>query len=578
MNENFVNVKVDREERPDVDDVFMTAFLVYAQAIKSGEGGGWPLSMFLTPEGKPFAGGTFFPPHDVEGREGFPKILARVSELWRDKRALVEKNADILALEVRRMMRPGLNLPPTKLERILATAAVKALVESVDPEFGGLDFSSREPNAPKFPMPPKLALLEYGAKQHGDEQAAAALSLTLDHIAAGGIRDHLGGGFHRYSTDRQWHVPHFEKMLYDQAQLAELYAEAYRRTGHRAYRNVAKETFDFVLSEMTDAEGGFISAIDADTDGVEGTYYLWSAAQIDSLLGLDGKLFKQVYGLNQPQQAEHGSVLYRAASLDSVARDLRLRPEELETRLNVLGRKVLAKRQERTPVPRDDKVLAAWNGLMIRALARGGVILKRENYVQAAEKAATFLLKRMRNEHGELLRTYRADQAKIPAYLEDYAYVTQGLLTLFETTRDEKWLRAARTLCDEQVRLFWDEDSKGFFFTSQNHEALIARTRNAFDAVLPSGNSVSVRNLVRLASYSADQRYRELARQTLKAFRRPWHKHPVRCQLWLLRCLNISTIPHPALHRACPSLQRRPMNVRSSKRLDKTSSLRGPDG
>jgi uncharacterized protein YyaL (SSP411 family) len=519
MNENFVNVKVDREERPDVDDVYMTAFLVYAQAIKSGEGGGWPLSMFLTPDGKPFAGGTFFPAHDVEGREGFPKILARVSDLWRNKRALVEKNADILASEVRRMMRPGLNLSPTKLERALATAAVKALVESVDPEFGGVDFNSREPDAAKFPTPPKLALLEYAAKQPGDEQAAVALSLTLDHIAAGGIRDHLGGGFHRYSTDRRWHVPHFEKMLYDQAQLAELYAEAYRRTGQRAYRNVAEETFDFVLNEMTDAEGGFISAIDAETGGVEGTYYLWSAAQIDSVLGpRDGKLFKRVYGLNQPQQSERGSVLYQAVGLDVIAKELRLPPDKLDARMDVLRRKVLAKRQERTPVPRDDKVLAAWNGLMIRALARGGAILKRDNYIQSAEKAATFVLKRMRNEQGELLRTYRADQAKIPAYLEDYAYVTQGLLALFETTRDQKWLRAARTLCDDQVRLFWDEESKGFFFTSQQHEALIARTRNAFDAVLPSGNSVSVRNLVRLASYSADQRYRELARQTLEAF------------------------------------------------------------
>ncbi len=519
MNDNFVCVKVDREERPDVDDVYMTAFLVYSQAIGSGEGGGWPLSMFLTPEGKPFAGGTFFPLKDTDGRMGFPTVLARVTDFWKNKRDVVEKNADALAAEVGRVMRPGANLTPVKLEPQLVSAATKALIDSRDPEFGGVDFNPAAPNAAKFPEPAKLALLENDAQRHHNAQAAEVLALTLDHIAAGGIRDHLAGGFHRYSTDRRWHVPHFEKMLYDQAQLAARYADAFRRTGKPIYRRVAEETFDFVLDEMTEPAGGFVSAIDAETDGVEGGYYVWSSSEIDSMLGgEDARLFKRVYGLGDPKTFELGYVLHLPATTDAVASELGVAPEDLESRLEAMRAKLLARRRQRPPVPRDDKIVAGWNGLMIASLARGGAILKRDNYVRSAAKAAVFLLAHLRNERGELLRTYRSNQAKIPAYLEDYAYFTDGLLALYEATRDEKWLRASKALCDEQVRLFWDKEAKGFYFTSQNHDALIARTRNAFDAVLPSANSVSARNLLKLANYTRDPRYRNLARETLEAF------------------------------------------------------------
>jgi hypothetical protein len=519
MNANFVNVKVDREERPDVDDVYMTAYLVYARAVGSGDAGGWPLSMFLTPDGKPFAGGTYFPPQDRPGQTGFPTVLSRVGNVWKTDRAGVEKNAELISNEVRRLSRAGFNASPVKLDRELVSATVKSLIESRDPEFGGIDFDPHEPNLPKFPVPAKLDLLEFAARHAKDQQADAVVTNTLDHIAAGGIVDHLAGGFHRYSTDRRWHVPHFEKMLYDQAQLAELFAEVYRRTGKREYRRVAERAFGFVLREMADPAGGFISSLDAQTGGVEGVYYVWTPAEVDAELGpRDGSLFRRAFGLDEPKEFEPGFVLRRTASIESLGHDLHVPPEQIEARLNDAGARLLHKRQSRRPVARDDKVLAAWNGLMIRALARGSLTLGNDADLRAAEKAANFVLDRMRGPHGELLRSYRAGQAKIPAYLEDYAYLSEGLLALFAATHEPRWQQAARALTDEQIRLFWDEQSKGFYFTSKDHEALIARTRNAFDAVLPSANAVSVRNLLRLASLCGEPRYRELARQTLEAF------------------------------------------------------------
>ncbi len=519
MNENFINVKVDREERPDVDDVYMSAYLVYAQAVGSGDSGGWPLSMFLTPDGKPFAGGTYFPPQDRPGQTGFPTVLSRVLNAWKSDRASVEKNAELIAGSVRRLTRAGFEAAPVKLERGLVTATVKSLVESRDPEFGGIDFDAREPNAPKFPEPAKLELLEYAAAHGNDQQADAVVTNTLDHIAAGGIVDHLAGGFHRYSTDRRWHVPHFEKMLYDQAQLAEFFAEVYHRTGKQEYRRTAERAFAFVLKGMSDPDGGFISSLDAQTDGVEGVYYVWTPAEVDAVLGArDGVLFRRAFGLDEPKEFEPGFVLRRTATNEKLGHDLHVSPEAIEARLDDARSRLLTNRQTRRPVARDDKVLAAWNGLMIRALARGSQLLANDAYLHAAERAANFVLDRMRGPRGELLRTYRAGQAKIPAYLEDYAYVSEGLLALFAATHEPRWQQAARTLTDEQIRLFWDEQSKGFYFTSKDHEALIARTRNAYDAVLPSANAVSVRNLVRLSSISGEPRYRELARQTLEAF------------------------------------------------------------
>jgi len=519
MNEHFVNVKVDREERPDLDDIYMTSLIVYLHMIGSRQSGGWPLSMFLTPEGKPIAGGTYFPPDDAQGRMGFPTFMSRVDMAWTKDQEAVLKNADILTREVRRNMKPRLATKTVEPSRELAAAAAKALLETYDAEYGGFGFNPRAPDRPKFPVPAKLALLQYEVRRHGNEKAAKALYDTLDRIANGGIHDHLGGGFHRYSTDRFWHVPHFEKMLYDQVQLADVYVEAYRRTNKPRYRDVAEGIFRYLARDMTDPAGGFFSAIDAETDAVEGLYYVWSPDELETLLGKDdAKLFGRVYGFENPQRFEPGFVLHLPKPLEQIAKDLAMSPAELEQRLAPLRDKLLDARSRREMPARDDKILTGWNGLAIRALAHAGIAFGRDDYVKRAEKTALFLLAEVRDKQGRLHRTWRTKQAKLNAYVDDYAFLVEGLLALYEATGETKWLNAARRLTDDQIASFWDENGNGFFFTPHHHEELIARTKVARDAVLPSGNSVSVRNLIRLASLSEKPKYREHAEQTLRAF------------------------------------------------------------
>ncbi|MCH7686399.1 MAG: thioredoxin domain-containing protein, partial [Planctomycetes bacterium] len=518
MNQHFVNIKVDREERPDVDDIYMTSLTVYFQAIGSSQGGGWPLSMFLTPEGKPFAGGTYFPPEDENGRPGFVSVIKRVNEVWTKNRKQTEEIANVLTREVQRVMKPRLVLTSVKIERKLVSDVTQALMESYDPVHGGIDFNPNAPTRPKFPVPSKLALLQY-AIRNGDKEAEKIVIHTLDSIAAGGIHDHLGGGFHRYSTDRRWHVPHFEKMLYDQAQLADVYIEAFRQTGNVSYRKTAEGIFTFLFREMIDPLGGFHSALDAETDGVEGEYYAWSKDEVAKTLGRDeSELFRKVYGMEQPQGFEHGYVLHLPKPLDEVAEELKLSTAELERRLIKLRSKLLSVRQQRKPLLKDDKILASWNGLMIRALANAGRVLENEKYVQAAEQVAEFILSKMRDEQGRLHRTFRGKQAGLNAYLDDYAFLVEGLLALHQATGIEKWLNAAQRLTDQQIDLFWDEKRKAFFFTSHHHEELIARTKNAYDSVLPSGNSVSVRNLIRLSKLTGLMKYRQYAQETLDVF------------------------------------------------------------
>ncbi|GAB4135842.1 MAG: hypothetical protein Tsb009_02600 [Planctomycetaceae bacterium] len=519
MNANFVCIKVDREERPDLDDIYMTSLHVYFRAIGSPQGGGWPLSMFLTPDGKPFAGGTYFPPKDQDGRVGFPTVLKRVHQLWTNRRKDIESNAELLTTRVRQAMKPRPVLTPVKLNRQLVRDTVAALLDTYDSQHGGLGYRPGARNPSKFPVPAKLAFLQYVAEHSNDKQAAKAVSHTLDRIAAGGIHDHLGGGFHRYSTDRFWHVPHFEKMLYDQAQLADVYLTAYQATNKASYREAAEGIFRFVLREMTDNKGGFYSALDAETDGVEGEYYVWSPNEVEKILGkADAKLFKQVYGFEEPQVFEHGYVLHLPKSLAEVAKESKTSLTDLKKRLQAMRAKLFKARSKRKPLLRDDKVLVSWNGLMIRAFANGGRILKRKEYIQAAEKAADFILKEMRDDKQRLHRTWRAGQAKLNAYVDDYAFLVDGLLALHRATNEKKWLAVARELTDEQIKQYWSQIGGGFFFTPHHHEELIVRTRNAYDAVIPSGNSISVRNLLRLAKLTGEKKYREYAQKTLNVF------------------------------------------------------------
>ena len=533
MNEHFVNIKVDREERPDVDDIYMTALIVYFRLIGSSQGGGWPLSMFLTPSGKPFAGGTYFPPHQSQGRPGFDSAMRRVNELWTTQQKQIESNADLVTREVQRSMTPNPLQAPVKLDRDLVQQSVTALKSSYDSEYGGIDFKAQAPNSPKFPVPTKLALLQYEIRRFADERAASILYHTLDEIASGGIRDHLGGGFHRYSTDRFWHVPHFEKMLYDQAQLADVFTEAYLQTNKQLYRQAVEEIFRYVQQHMTapvaddQTGGGFFSALDAETNAIEGEYYVWSEAEIVQTLGKeDAGVFATVYGLREENPFEHGFVIHLPQSLNKAAAALKLNPSDLERRLATMRAKLLAVRDKRASPLKDDKIITSWNGLMIRAYANAGRTLGRKDYVQAAEQAALFILTRMRDDKGRLLRTHRANQSRLNAYLDDYAFLIEGLLALHRATQDDKWLNAAQRLTDQQLELFWDKKGNGFYFTSHQHEALIARTKNAYDAVLPSGNSVSVRNLIRLASLTGDASYRKRAQETLEQFAPAIQKSP----------------------------------------------------
>ncbi|MBX3438379.1 MAG: thioredoxin domain-containing protein [Planctomycetaceae bacterium] len=528
MNEHFVNIKVDREERPDVDDIYMLALQVYQQAAGSAAGGGWPLSMFLTPDGKPIAGGTYFPPRPDRGMPGFLSVGEAIHNAWTTNQEQIAHAADVMAGEVRRASVPGVQLTVVPLDRSLIKSVVAATTEQFDPEYGGLDFDARRPESPKFPVPTRIALLQSQLGKVGDDAAIVSmLDSTLDHMLRGGIRDHLGGGFHRYSTDREWLVPHFEKMLYDNAQLAEVYCAAYERTGRPEYRDVAEETFAFVLRDLTGPDGGFYSALDAETDGVEGQHYVWTKDEVIRLLGEDdAELFASVYGLDEPEHFEHGYVLHLPRSPADAAAAHKIAEEELRERLSGMREKLLTARQQRPELLVDDKVLTSWNGLMIRALAQGGKTLHRPALIAAAERAARLILTELRDDEGRLLRTRRQEVSKLNAYLDDYAFFVDGLLALHRVTGQEEWLQAAQQLTDDQMDLFWDPQGKGFYFTSNHHEELLARTKNAYDSVLPSGNSVSVRNLVRLAHLSGDPKYREKAREALTAFASPLQNHP----------------------------------------------------
>lgn len=522
LNQHFVCIKVDREERPDVDDVYMTALQVYYQAIGASSGGGWPLSIFMTPEGKPVAGGTYFPPEDTDGATGFPTVLERLIDLWANKKEQMLGNAEILANETRRVMRPRMSLKPVEANQTLVQKSFDAVVASIDPEYGGVDFTPQRAKGPKFPTPSKLLFLQESLKRQPNADAAKLLDLTLMNMACGGIRDHLGGGFHRYSVDRQWQVPHFEKMLYDQAQMADLYANAYASTQTLLYKQVTEELLGFVERELTSSEGGFYSALDAETNGIEGEFYVWESRDIDKILGQNAAAFKLAYHVKDLSDFEHGNVLRLAVDqLPGPARDLPLagsRAGTVTDEFTSARQKMLAVRNQRPRLLRDEKILAGWNGLMIGAFARAGEALDQPDFVRTAEKAAQFLLTNMLDPQGRLLHTHTAGVARLNAYLDDYAYVIDGLLALHAATNEVKWLDAAKKLQDDQLKMFRDEAGGAFFFTSHQHEELLARTKNCYDGVLPAGNSVSARNLTKLARLTGDKHYRDEAQTIVDLF------------------------------------------------------------
>ncbi|MCS6800762.1 MAG: thioredoxin domain-containing protein [Chloroflexota bacterium] len=504
MNELFINIKVDREERPDLDQIYMAAV-----QLMTGHGG-WPMTVFLTPEGHPYYGGTYFPPEDRGGMPGFPRVLRAAAEAYRSRRGAVIESARRITEQLRQSQELG--GPQRLLHPDILDRAVQQFALSFDPRAGGFG------GAPKFPQPMILDVLLRVAARTGDARARAMVERTLRKMAEGGMYDQLGGGFHRYSTDDSWLVPHFEKMLYDNAQLARVYLAAYQFTGEPFYRRIAEETLDYVLREMTAPEGGFYSSQDADSEGEEGKFFLWTLDEVRALLGeTDARIFSLVYGVTAEGNFEHASVLHVALPPADAARQLGLAEEEVEQAL-ARGRRILFQaREQRVKPGRDEKVLTSWNGLMLRAFAEAAAVLERPEYRRAAEANAAFLLDAMR-PNGRLLRTWKDGRAHILGYLEDYANLIDGLIALYELTFAPRWIEAADLLARDMIRLFWDETRDGFYDIAADQEQLILRPRDVFDNATPSGNSAAVDALARLALHTGNEEYERRATTVLRSF------------------------------------------------------------
>ena len=494
MNESFVNIKVDREERPDIDAIYMNAV-----QMLTGQGG-WPMTVFLTPEGRPFYGGTYFPPQDMYGRPGFPSLLEAVAEAWQMQRVELEQQGQELLEQLDAGNAIGADGENVLLTGAILDGAFNKMAAQFDSVYGGFG------SAPKFPQPANLDFLLRYAVRSKQREPLAMVERTLQKMALGGMYDQLGGGFHRYSTDREWLVPHFEKMLYDNAQLAQTYARCYQATGNTFYRGVAEETLEYVLREMTGPEGQFYSAQDADSEGVEGKFFVWTPAQVKEVLGeRDAAVFGEFYDVTEGGNWEDVNILRVVKDARDVAKSFNLSLEETAQILDVGKAKLLEARQDRIKPLLDDKALTAWNGLMLSAFAECGAIFERQDFIAAAERNANFVRDKLSNLWQEkpeglmrLLRTYRNGEAKLNGYHEDYAFFACGLIALYEATGNTHWLTDAQCLTTTMLDLFFDERDGGFFATSSDHEELIHRPKDWDDNATPSGNSVAVEVLLKL--------------------------------------------------------------------------------
>jgi uncharacterized protein len=515
MNRDFVNVKLDREERPDLDEIYMTA-----TQILTGQGG-WPNSLFLTPQLEPFFAGTYFPPDDAHGRPGFRHLLEDLAEAWKQRRAEVEEQAAEMARAMRRFLEERARPAPEPPGPGACWRGVDALARRFDRQWGGFG------GAPKFPTPSNLCLLLEMAPERPD--AGEMLAATLDAMARGGIYDQLAGGFHRYATDREWKVPHFEKMLYDNGFLLELYAREHARTGDAQAARVARETAAFLEREMTSPEGALWSAIDAETDGHEGAYYVWTRAEIDAVLGDEDAAFTApLLGFAGPPFFEGNRyVLHAPERWEEVARRRRLDPAELLREMAGPRGRLLAARAARPRPATDDKVLADWNGIAIAGLAIAGRLLGEPRFVAQAARAADHVLGEMRPPGGPLLHVWRAGRARIPAYLADYAFLVRGVLALHAATGEARWLAAAAELADEQSARLGDPE--GGFFVAGASPDLLFRSKDPFDGAAPAANAVAVLNLIDLAAVDTPPRrahWRDQATAALRAFAPLVEQHP----------------------------------------------------
>lgn len=533
LNEHFVSIKVDREERPDLDQIYMNAV-----QMLTGRGG-WPMSMFLTPDLKPFYGGTYWPPTPRMGMPGFEQVLAAVNDAWQNRQEMVLKQAEELTGYLQTVgeeeasggrespgNKPSLAIPtdreadasrssgisPDGAKQVLDNA-VRQLSRAFDSRHGGFG------SAPKFPHSMDLQLLLRLWKRQSREALLEMVTLTLDKMAAGGIYDHLAGGFARYSVDERWLVPHFEKMLYDNALLTSAYLDAYLVTREERFARVVRETCNYILTYMTDAAGGFHSTEDADSEGEEGKFYVWTPAEIKKVLGEKaGDRFCYVYDVTDAGNFEHGnSILNLPKTIEQCAALRGWDLDELKKELTDSRIKLLAARDQRVRPGKDDKVLVSWNALMIDALARAGRITDQPEYVIAGEKAATFVLRQMSRSDGRLLHTWRHGQAKLDGYLDDYSYFVNALVTLYEATFNERWVDEAVRLADLMIKHCEDKERGGYFFTADDHEQLIARNKDLHDASVPSGNAMAATALIRLGHLTGRTDFLESAGRTLAA-------------------------------------------------------------
>jgi uncharacterized protein YyaL (SSP411 family) len=498
MNELFVNIKVDREERPDVDSIYMQAVMAI-----SGHGG-WPMTVFLTPAGEPYFGGTYFPPADRQGLRGFSTVLDAVATIYRDRRDEVTTAAD----QLRRALEPPA-LPAGTGAAADLDAAAAQLVTQADPRHGGFGA------APKFPHAASVDFLLRRHRTSGDRRLLDTALLALDHMARGGIHDQVGGGFHRYSVDGMWAIPHFEKMLYDNAQLAPVYLHAYQLTGDHRWRRVVEDVLDHTLRELRLPAGGFASSQDADSPGGEGSFFVWTPAELAAVLGEeDGTLAARVFGVGDAGNFEHRTtVLSVPFPLAQVARSLEVTEDELLRRVERIRDRLLAARHQRPAPARDDKVLTSWNALMLGALAEAGAALGRTDYLDAARRCADFLLSELQPD-GVLLRTWKDGRAKITGFLEDSAFLADSLITLYEACGDGAYLSAARELVDDALRRF--EDGGVLYDTASDAEPLLVRPRTIDDNPIPAGQSVMASALLRLAAIDGDAELRAHAERIME--------------------------------------------------------------
>ncbi len=521
MNRHFINVKVDREERPDLDSIYMGAV-----TAMTGQGG-WPMTVVLTPDGRPFFGGTYFPPVPRHGMPAFSQLLMALAEAWTKQRDQIETSAGQIAEQLLQASFATVPGRGATLNDDLIDQALNGLLRTFDVRLGGFG------RAPKFPPSMTLEFLLHVHARRGDAMALRMVELTLERMAHGGIYDQIGGGFARYATDERWLVPHFEKMLYDNALLARVYLHAWQVTGRPLYRRVVEKTLDFVAREMRHPDGGFYSSYDADSEGEEGKFYVWSAAEVRAALGADADLFMTVYDVTEPGNWEGHNILNLPRDPAEIAQSLNLDSSEMEERLARARQTLYDRRSGRVWPGLDDKVLTAWNGLMLAAFAEAGRVLGRADYVAVAEANAAFLHAQLRRADGRLLRSWKADGgARLNGYLEDYAFLADGLLALYQTTFAPRWFGWARELADLILAHFGDE-AGGFFDTSDDHETLLHRPKDVQDNATPSGNSMAAHVLLRLSLLTGEGSYWDVAERMVAGLYEPMARYSGGFAHWL---------------------------------------------